>query len=1116
VKQAIHQFHGSSSVGDAISNGLLYTRELLRSLGFESEIYCEDVEPRLSPPIRSAATFRDSPETILLVHYSWAIRCYDWLRGLKCRKVLVYHNITPPEFFEPKSRFEQLSQQAYEQLAGLREAVEASLTPSAYNARALARLGFDQTEILPLLIDTESWAEAPCQARPASRPDEDCFHILFVGRLVEHKRQEDLLFVLARLRELMRRPVRLSLVGGSAGAGYLSRLQTICSELGLDGSVNFAGKVDDDALQQLYRGADVFLCLSEHEGFCVPLLEAMRWDVPVVAFGCAAISETVGEGGLLLEDKEPRYVAGILKTLADEPGLRRELVAAGRRNLHRFGCNKTRAHLAAFLKKRLGAVVPAVPPGSPDRGAFWRIEGPFDSSYSLAAVNRSLAHALRKCGVDVGLFSTEGPGDFEPDEQFLANDPQTRRLWQRGQQARGADVVLRNLYPPRVSGMRGATRILAGWAWEESRVPPDWVVRFNRDLDLITVVSRFVAKALVDSGVRVPVAIVGNGVDHGPATSSLPTDVPATAAFKFLHISSALPRKGIDVLLEAWGRAYSSADDVVLVLKTAPNPHNEVAAQLAELGARHPDHAPVVHIDRDLPATEISGLYEWCDVVVLPARGEGFCLPAAEALAHGRPAIVTDFGGVRDFCRSDSAWMIDYAFGKARTHFDLFGSVWAEPDLDALVCAMRKARDCSASDRRLRAAVGRARLQSHFTWEAVAQRTLHAVQWLASQPAIPSLPSVAWITTWNMRCGIASYSRHLTSGFPRGSLTVLASRVDERLSVDEPFVRRCWRQGQTDPLDELFDCIRAVGASAAVFQFNFSFFDLRAFARLLDRLRTAGVRCFVVLHSTMDVEWPDKKLSLNQIRPSLAAAHRLLVHSVRDLNTLKDMGLVENVTLFPHGSNPGRATAMEGMSERRHTIACFGYLLPHKGFAVLLQAFFRLRSRYPDLHLLMLTSLYPAPTSDQTADECRALIRANRAENAVTFMTDHKPEAEILAMLSTATAIAFPYHHTQESASGAIRLALATRRPVICTPLPIFDDVREVVHFFPGTRSEDLETGLHELLDEPSKLKSLLEKQDRWLSDHDWKNLSDRLWNMVRAAEPLDLLSLREDAADAA
>ena len=898
---AVHQFHGSSSVGDAITNGLLYTRKLLQGFGIQSNIYCEDVEPRLAARILPVATFPDDPETVLLLHYSWTIRSFSWLRTLKCRKVLVFHNITPSEFFEPESAFARLSALAYQQLRELRTIVDRCLVPSAFNARELCRLGFGNIEVLPLLFDSDGWQRRPHDGIPPVPLDEECFHILFVGRIVEHKRQEDLLFVLSRLRRLLQRSVHLTLVGGAGGDGaYLVRLRQICAELDLEDCVTFAGKLADAELHALYRSAHVFLCLSEHEGFCVPLLEAMQSDLPVVAYASSAVAETVGQGGLVLRDKGPDHVAGILKILADEPGLRRKLTIAGRENMQRFHRASTQRRLACYLRSHFAVKIPVTAtPAQAEK--FWRIEGPFDSSYSLALVNRSLAQALRKADVDVGLFSTEGPGDFEPDERFLATNPQIRALWQRGSAGDDPDVVLRNLYPPRVTGMNAPTRLLASWGWEESGIPIQWIDRFNRELNLVTVFSRFVAKVLIDNGLRVPVAVVGNGAEHlgdGPS----PMAPPANSRFTFLSISSGFPRKGIDVLLQAWARTFTQADKVRLVIKTFPNPHNDVAKQIDELRLTVQDLAEIDHISADLDRDQLALLYDDCDAVVMPSRGEGFGLPAIEAMIREIPVIATGHGGMVDFCSEKTAWLVDYRFARARSHFDLFDSVWAEPDVESLGASLRTVQRASSAERRLRTTAARRQVETVFTWPAVAERTKKALAWLESRPSIGLLPKVAWVTSWNTRCGIAAYARHLACAIPRGQLHVFASHTGEPLEQDELFVQRCWQQGQDDRLEELYAAIRRSGATSAVLQFNFSFYNLESFGRLIDRLAEKGVVCHVVLHSTLDVDWLDRHLSLGEIRDSLARARRLLVHTVADLNVMKAFGLVDNVALLPHGS----------------------------------------------------------------------------------------------------------------------------------------------------------------------------------------------------------------------
>ena len=943
VAPAVHQFHGSTSAGgDAITQGLFFTRDLLRELGFSSEIYSIDIPPELANDIRPALTFPDGPEIVLLVHYSWAIPLDGWLSTLRCRKVLVYHNITPGEFFQEGDWFDRMAAISREQLASFMQAMEASMAQSRFSADELLTLGYRDPQVLPLLFDPATWlAEKPDASLLSTLAADDSYKILFVGRLVRNKCQTDLLPVVDQLRHRLGRPVRLYLVGGTgADQAYVDQLDALTQGLGLQECVVRTGKVDIARLRALYRGCDVFLCLSDHEGFCVPAIESMALGLPVVAYASSALPETVGSGGLLLEHKDPAAVAALLKVLHDEPALRRHLVRQGQRTIARFSRSHSLRGLASFLAGRLGLEPAYAPPVAmaPDPAATantWLIEGPFDSSYSLALLNRSLARALAGEACDVGLRSREGNGPFDPNPDYLAAHPAIAAFARRAEEMDWPDVAARNLYPPLVGGMSGTTRLLAGWGWEESDLPRAWVAQFNRELNLVTVVSRFVAKALRDNGVRVPVAIVGNGSDHaGPTAAAVPKVLPPRdGRFRFLHISSGFPRKGVDILLEAWAKAFDADDGALLVIKTFPNPHNDVAGQISALRDRAPRHAEIVFIDADLADAEIAALHSECDAYVAPSRGEGFGLPVAEAMRHNLPTIVTAHGGMLDFCDDTTSWLVDYRFAESGSHFDLFGSVWAEPLVESLVQALRDVRHASRGERRSRTDAARRRVQQVFTWQRVAQRSVEAVEMLDRLPVLPSLPSVALITTWNERCGIASYARDQASAFPHGQYQVFASRAEAPISTDEPFVRRCWTQGWEDDLHELHDVVRASGADAALIQFNFGFFALPALERLLDRLKDAGIACTLVLHSTQDVCRPGLSLSLGQIRDSLARAHRLIVHSVADLNRLKALAIVDNVTLMPHGVAAIRPADCSPLRERagpanRTIVATFGYLLP--------------------------------------------------------------------------------------------------------------------------------------------------------------------------------------------
>ncbi|MGQ3671967.1 glycosyltransferase [Xanthobacter sp. TB0136] len=825
---------------------------------------------------------------------------------------------------------------------------------------------------------------------------------------------------------------------------------------------------------------------------------AMAADVPVVrqagAPGRGPALETLGTS--------PEELAAAIHLVLEEPWLRRNMVLRQRAFLDRLSHDEVAALFGAATEQgetRIGG---------------WRIEGPFDSSYSLAIVNRSLGLELERQGEHVGLVSMDGPGRLDPDPLFLEQEPATAALWRNAARMAMPDVVTRNLYPPYVLDMRGLTRVLSNYAWEESGFPPAHVAAFNSALDLITVTSHFVKKVLRDNGVRVPIAMVGNGIFEPPAqvrALSRPAGI-----FRYLHVSSCFPRKGVDVLLAAWAKAFTLDDRVELVIKTFANEHNDVAAQIARLGVTTPRHAPILLIEDDISEDQIHALYASADAVVCPARGEGFGLPMAEAIAHGKPVVTTGFSGQRDFCTPETAWLCDYSFAYSRAHLGISASVWVEPDVDSLVEAMKAVRAATPREVAQKIAAGQALLHQNYRWEVVARKTREAVAALdVLDSTMLRLPKVGWVSTWNTRCGIATYSQALLSGFPAENVILFANRNSSLEGEDTDQVRRCWTLGWVeDDLEELYAAIRAEGVEALVVQFNLSFFPLEALCRLVERLEQQDVPVFLFFHSTMDVERPmGGWVRLGDMRESLARATRLMVHSAGDLNRLKAIGLVENVALFPHGLpepyGGDRAAVREAMGLGGRTVlATFGFLLPHKGLREIIMAVAQMRRTVPDLHLLMLNALYPADVSREELDICRALVREHGLESHVSILPDFLEDAEIMARLSAADIVVYPYQNTQESASGAVRLGLASGTPVACTPLPIFEDIAPIVRTLPGISPDALACGLLEMLADREALKAQQQAQVKWAGQLIWPIMTRRLEGLVRGT----LLDRKMDA----
>jgi len=1129
---AIHQFAVTCASGDGITNGMLFTQRLVRECGLASEIYVIDAPQGVADRVRDYRDYQARSDELLLIHHGSGNPLESWLEGLACRKLLVYHNITPERFYAPDDPAVPVLRHGREQLTRWHAWLDGAIADSEYNRQELLEVGFspETTLALPLLVDLARLSLGQPHGASPPQPTVDApYRLLFVGRLATNKNQAGLIATLAAMQRRSAWPVELTLVGGGDDS-TIHRLRKLAEDFGVTASVNLTGKVDDAELQRHYQQADLYISLSEHEGFGMPLIEAMGHELPVLAYAApdSSIGDTVGAGGLLLNEADPEVAAAAALMMLRNPGLRAKLIEAQREHLARFEPALLFEELREFLAK-LGMNIPVLPDETaclPVRRR-WRVEGPFDSSYSLALVNRELTFALQ--GIDgeaqVALHSTEGSGDFDPDPAFLDSEPGLAAAIEFAAEPAWYGASLRLCYPPRTTGLVGRHRLVHSYGWEESVFPHEHAQAFNARLSAVTTMSGYVSRVLADSGVGLPLPVVGVGTDHlcdiEPDESDLADWLPAPlageAAMTFLHVSSCFPRKGVDILLAAWYRTFSANDHVQLILKTFPNPHHDIETELAKYRRLYPQGAPVYLINTDLDAGAVRALYCRADALVAPSRGEGFGLPMAEAMWCNVPVITTGSGGQRDFCTHETAWLIDYDYARARTHMGQFASVWVEPKVEHLAELMaefaeRKQRGELYDWTYRRRQAARTLVEQEHSWAAVARRTGAAVTQLDRLPVLTPRPRIGWVSTWNSKCGIATYSKLLVTPALANQVTVLANRDAELIAEDGPEVVRCWEQiaadGKGGYLEDDLEALHAEilrrGLDTVVVQFNFSFFGLAPLATLLKRLQGEGVQTLVFFHSTADVEWGGLLKSLGHMHEALAGCSRLMVHSIDDLNRLKHMELDANATLFSHGVmaapdvTPPEDTRHAALQGKR-VIASYGFLLPHKGIHELIEAFAMLVKEDPSLHLLLLNALYPAPPSEVEAERCRQAISQLGLTDRVTLVNDFLPDDQTLGWLESAELLVFPYQQTQESSSAAVRWGLASGRPVACTPLGIFDDVADAVAFLPGTAPAELAKGISELLADETRRRSLQKDAAAWLSAHDWSRLSLRLHGLLTA-----------------
>ncbi len=1062
--RAVHQFHSGTSQGDAITQQMLGLQEHLRGMGMASDVFAEHVAPGLAPGIHPIHGYGGSDDHLLLVHHSMGHAAFDQVIGLPNDIVAVYHNITPEHYFQDRAVRDWV-RLGREQLAVLAGRARLGVAVSNFNRREMLAVGFRRPEVLPVRTDFSEFASTGAADVWGSTD------WLFVGRVVANKCQHDLVRAFAVYAREFDSDARLLLVGDISDGEYAGLVHREAERLGVADRMLMLGKVSAQQLRAAFRAAGIFVCLSEHEGFGVPILEAMAAGLPVVAFAAAAIPETMGGAGILLRTKEPAVVACAAQAVRQDSGLRERLRRRQRQRVDQVQAFDTRAVLARVVARASGGASPLEV----------QVQGPFETSYSLAVTNRKLAMGLDQApGIDVSIYATEGPGDYEPRRQDLESVPAATALYRRSRDVPYPHVVVRQMHPPRVIDSPGAITC-EYFGWEESRVPPEMVRDFNRYLNGVGVTSSFVADVLRRSGVDIPIRVVANGVvpPDPRATVSTP-ELEGLRAFRFLNIGSAFPRKGLDVLLRAYFAGFDGSSDVSLVLKTFPNPHNEAGALLQQLRASHPHPPDVRWIDRDLSDDEVQGLYNLASCYVHPARGEGFGLPVAEAMASGVPVISLEHSGLADFVCPETAITIPFQVEKALTHFDLPGSTWAEPDQDQLESAMRRlAGDPDAEAVRQRVRRARQLVRDRFSWEAAVQRWRSFIEELEYGAQVAK---VAMVSTWNSRCGIAENTRHLVDQAGEAlEIELLANKGVEALDVAaEVGVSRCWSNRWSPELDELSDALRLSDAHVVHFQFNFGFFELQHLAELIDReLPRRGV--VMSLHRTRDIEIDGELVSLSQIRSTLSRVDQLIVHQQSDVVNLAQMDLVDNVRVIPLGTapcppvTPAAVRQAIGLADRP-VIATFGFLLRHKGTLELLGVVDTLRSEFPGLCLLALCARHPDVTSASYEDSVRREIQRRGLEGNVILDTDYIPEQAARALLRGVDAIVLPYQETGESSSAALRFVLPLGRPIIASDLAIFADSREALFRVEPADPAALEDAVRRVLADPELQEELAER----------------------------------------
>ena len=417
---AVHQVLATLGYGDAIGHEVLGIQRVLRAAGYASEIFVETADPRLEHLTRDYRDLIDesSPDNVLIHHFSIGSRASRVAYALPDKMVLVYHNITPPEFFiGVHPLLVQLCFMGRRELGAYRDRCVLALGDSVFNTEELVAAGFPRTGVLPV-VPSFVHLDTTATGTIADSFDDGWTNILFVGRMIPNKKIDDLIRFFHAYKTRCNPRSRLLLVGSYGGFDlYFAMLQQLIATLKLP-DVFFMGHVSNEELSAFYDIGDLFLCASEHEGFCVPLMEAFHKRVPVLAYAATAVPATMNGGGVLYDDKRPAHVASLIEAIVDDEALAEAILASQDAALERLAAQDFDGTLLRYVREALAAPAGVAPAVSFD---FW---DQFELQEQLEEVRQYRPSALRALPAFAGASNTQAPATARqaPDEPSQTAD----------------------------------------------------------------------------------------------------------------------------------------------------------------------------------------------------------------------------------------------------------------------------------------------------------------------------------------------------------------------------------------------------------------------------------------------------------------------------------------------------------------------------------------------------------------------------------------------------------------------------------------------------------------------------------------------------------------------
>lgn len=691
-----------------------------------------------------------------------------------------------------------------------------------------------------------------------------------------------------------------------------------------------------------------------------------------------------------------------------------------------------------------------------------QITGPFITNYSYARVNRGLALALSafQQEYDVKVFREKEKIDKWPTESDFKIFPAVKPLWleekQHVQAAIINDFPKEGIVPFQIKDIDADIKIMY-IAWEETIYPAIWVDEINQNAHAVMAASHFVKDILTRNGIKIPIAVIPNAIDDRQRLS--PTgDYPLknSKAFKFFHLSTAKKRKGVDVLIKAYAKAFTKDDNVALVIKSSPGPDNQVQ-QLIQEFCSQPDSPVIEHIsDATLSDQDIVNLMHSCNAAVYPSRAEGFGLPIAEAMFHGLPVIATGYSAQMDFFNDKNGFVLDYTLEKAvESDLGLAGSYWAEPSdqhLQQLLKELYEGYDLNKKiykNPKILEKIMHAKLDTQqLTWEYSASKTIDFVRKVEGLEKLKQ-KKCAHITPLNSKDGIAVYVQNVFFNIQNSFedyVFISNSDIADRALDDAPNVQRLWEMGGTD-MSKVVEYIKNNTIEIVHIQYHSgSYFSVEVLDSLLQNLIDLNCEIYVTLHAARG-----KNFDIIAESKNLTQVNKVIILNSEDAQYAKEtLANIEEMRL-PNLTYPFRRkeSLIEslGFSENTPIIITHGLFNSNKNILSVIQSIEILKREYPHIKLLCANAV----TSNNSVafaeyEKCKEYVHSHQLENNVLFFTDflHQDVIEVLMQVGDVNVLA--YTEVGESASDAVRKCLASKHPTVVTDIKMMSEFTNEVY----------------------------------------------------------------------